>query len=210
VQVRGLVLNESLFTVRPKAYTRFGVQLGAFCAIEASSDRPVYIGQGVQVGHHVTLRGPVTLGNGVEIRDYGSVGSGSTLGENTKLLYRGAVYRDVVIGRNCIVGGSVDTGTVIGNDVTFLGRVLHNYRTPGTFDQLTDGVPSPSPRIHDRAVIGEGALIVGNIDIGPGAYIAAGMIVKGNVPAEHLYCERGLIPLSQFKGFISGRLERGR
>jgi len=210
VQKPELKLKECTFTTKPRAFSRYQVKIGAFCAIEASTDCPVLLGREVLIGHHVTLKGPIVLGSGVEIRDYGAVGPGSEIGDNTKLLYGGAVYRNVTIGRNCIIGGSVDTGTVIGNDVTFLGRVLHNYRTPGTFDQLIDGIPSPSPRIHDRAVVGEGALIVGNVDIGVGAYIAAGMIVKCNVPPEHLYCDRGLIPLADFRGFISGRLERGR
>lgn len=202
-----LVLEDSLFTREPQSFASRRVSIGAFCAVEASVDRPVSFGRDVNIGHHVTLRGPISLGDGVEIRDYGSVGPGSTLGDSSKLLYGGAVYQSVSIGRHCIVGGSVDTGTVIGNDVTFLGRILHNYRTPGTFADLTDGIPSPSPRIHDRAVVGEGSLIVGDVDIGAGAYVAAGMIVKCNVPAEYLYCEQGLIPLSRFRGFVSGRVE---
>ncbi|MFF5182134.1 acyltransferase [Micromonospora sp. NPDC000316] len=175
--------------------------------IEASAESPVNLGWDVRIGHHVTLRGPLTLGDGVEIRDYGHVGAGSILGDESKLLYGGAVYQNVSIGKHCIVSGSVDTGTVIGDDVSFLGRILHNYRTPGTFTELTDGIPSPSPRIHDRAVVGEGSLVVGDIDIGAGAYVAAGMVVKCDVPPENLYCEKGLIPLSEFRGFISGRVE---
>jgi len=202
-----LVLRDSLFTGEPQSFASGSVNVGAFCAIEASVDCPVLLGRDVSVGHHVTLRGPVSLGDGVEIRDYGNVGPGSTLGEYSKLLYGGAVYQNVSIGRYCIVGGNVDTGTVIGNDVTFLGRILHNYRTPGTFAELTDGIPSPSPRIHDRAVVGEGSLIIGDIDIGAGAYVAAGMVVKCSVPPEYLYCEKGLIPLSEFRGFVSGRVE---
>lgn len=202
-----LVLEESMFTLEPRSFASGSVNIGAFCAIEASPECPVRLGRDVDIGHHVTLRGPVCLGDGVEIRDYGRVGANSSLDNHSKLLYGGAVYEDVSIGRYCIVGGSVDTGTIIGNDVTFLGQVLHNYRTPGTFAELTDGVPSPSPRIHDRAVVGEGSLIVGDVDIGAGAYVAAGMVVKCNVPPEQLYCVRGLIPLSRFNGFISGRRE---
>jgi acetyltransferase-like isoleucine patch superfamily enzyme len=207
VQMLPLVLEQPLFTIAPQSFAFGSINLGAFCAIEASADCPVRLGRNVKVGHHVTLRGPLTLGDGVEIRDYGSVGSGSSVGDHSIVAYGGAVYKNVSIGRYCIVGGSVDSGTVIGNDVTFLGRVLHNYRTPGTFAELTDGVPSPSPRIQDRAVVGEGSLIVGDINVGEGAYVAAGMVVKSSIPAEHLYCEKGLLPLSRFYGFISGRVK---
>lgn len=86
--LRDLVLNERVFTVRPRAYPRFGVQLGAFCAIEASTDRAIHIGQGV-VGHHVTLKGPISLASGVKIRTT-AAWIGSTLGDNTKLLYGGS------------------------------------------------------------------------------------------------------------------------
>lgn len=196
------------YTVAPVKKPLNSISIGAFSVIEASPEGAVVLGNGVTIGHHVTLRGPVQLDKGVEIRDYGSVGAGSTIGAFSKLLYGGSVYRDVTIGKNCIIGGSVDSGTTIGNDVTFLGRILHNYRTPGTYDQLTDGVPTPSPKIADRAVVGEGAMIVGNIEIGEGAYVAAGMVVKCNVPAGMLYCDRGLIPLSRFHGFVSAREER--
>ena len=201
-------INKPMYLTQPIRIPSHNISIGAFSVIEASPSAPVKFGPGVVLGHHVTIAESVSLEENVEIRSYGSVGYGSKLESSTKLLYGGAVYHGVEIGRNCIISGSVDTGTVIGNDVTFLGKIVHNYRTPGTFDQLTDGVPSPSPRIRDRVVVGENAMLFGDIEIGEGAYIAAGMIVKCSVPPNVLYCNQGFIELSRFHGFISAREER--
>lgn len=196
------------YLMQPTKISSHEISIGAFSVIEATTAEPSVFGRGVTLGHHVTIAASVTLEDNVEVRSYGSVGFGSKLGSSTKLLYGGAVYHGVEIGKNCIIGGSVDTGTIVGDDVTFLGKIVHNYRTPGTFDQLTDGVPSPSPRIRDRAVVGEGALLFGDIEIGEGAYVAAGMIVKCNVPPGVLYCEQGFIELSRFHGFVAARERR--
>ena len=44
----------------------------------------------------------------------------------------------------------------------------------------------PSPIIKTGSVIGIGAILIGGITIGPRAYIAAGEIVKCDVPREQV------------------------
>lgn len=202
-----VIFSEHKYTQTPLEIESADVRIGAFCALEGADDAPITLERGVRIGNFVSIKGNSLLGEGVEIRDYGSVGVGSTMGTFSKLLYGGAIYNNVRIGRFCIIGGSVDTGTHIGDNVTFLGRVLHNYRTPGSFADLTDGVAAPSPVIRDRAVVGEGSLIIGGVEIGVGAYVAAGTTVKSDVPPGHLYSEMGLIPLRRFHGFIKARDE---
>ncbi|NIZ61671.1 serine acetyltransferase [Sedimentitalea sp. CY04] len=65
---------------------------------------------------------------------------------------------------------------VIGKDVS----IWHNVTLGSTFNNPG---PDRHPKIEDGAIIGAGALVLGNIKIGAGANIAAGAIVLDDVPA---------------------------
>lgn len=66
--------------------------------------------------------------------------------------------------------------TVIGNDVS----IWHNVTLGSTFN---NSGPDRHPKIEDGAIIGAGALVLGDITIGAGANIGAGAIVLNDVPA---------------------------
>lgn len=70
--------------------------------------------------------------------------------------------------------------TVIGDDVS----IWHNVTLGSTFN---DAGANRHPKIADGAVIGAGALVLGNITIGAGANIAAGAIVLHDVPAGRVF-----------------------
>lgn len=75
------------------------------------------------------------------------------------------------------VGFVVGETAVIGKDVS----IWHNVTLGST---LTDSGPNRHPRVGDGAVIGAGAILLGDIVIGVGANIAAGAIVVSDVPAH--------------------------
>jgi serine O-acetyltransferase len=82
------------------------------------------------------------------------------------------------IGGGCIVahgiGLVVGGRTVIGEDCTLLqGVTLGEAR----FDELA------CPRLGDRVTVGAGAIVLGGITVGDGAMIAAGAVVRADVPA---------------------------
>jgi acetyltransferase-like isoleucine patch superfamily enzyme len=51
----------------------------------------------------------------------------------------------------------------------------------------TRGVPEPSPSIGESAFIGLGAVIIGGVVIGDGAYVAAGSVVTKDASPGRLY-----------------------
>jgi serine O-acetyltransferase len=65
---------------------------------------------------------------------------------------------------------------VIGKDVS----IWHNVTLGSTFN---NSGADRHPKVHDGAIIGAGALVLGNISIGAGANIGAGAIVLEDVPA---------------------------
>lgn len=74
-------------------------------------------------------------------------------------------------GLGCVIGET----SVIGRDVS----IWHNVTLGST---LTDSGPERHPKVGDGAVIGAGAVILGNIRVGAGANVGAGAVVLQDVP----------------------------
>jgi|ERR1044072_2676870 acetyltransferase-like isoleucine patch superfamily enzyme len=199
-----LELKEATFFSHPKTWPDFDIHIGAFTVIEASESAPVIIGSKSRIGHNVVVSGGVTLGESVSLDSMSFVGGGTIIGDGSEI-HSAKVFREVRIGRNSFIGGEVSNWTVIGDDVTFMGRIVHTYRHPGDAENWRHSPPQPSPKIGDRSVIGENALLIGGINIGIGAYVAAGEIVKFHVPDGHIAIAGKVIPLTAFRGFIQSR-----
>lgn len=75
------------------------------------------------------------------------------------------------------------TGVVIGETAVVEDDVsmLHNVTLGGTGKETGDR----HPKVRNRVLIGAGAKILGNIEIGEGARIGAGSVVLQPVPAHH-------------------------
>ena len=95
---------------------------------------------------------------------------------------------DVCIETNCRIGRFV----IMANRVALVGRRDHDYKTPGVpvrFGHWVGSAKSPSPfrsdavLIDDDVWIGFGAVILSGVHIGRGAIVAAGSVVKADVPA---------------------------
>lgn len=75
-----------------------------------------------------------------------------------------------VVGETCIIGEDVS--------------IWHNVTLGST---LTDSGAQRHPTVGDGAVIGAGAIILGDISIGAGANVAAGAIVLDDVPPDTVF-----------------------
>lgn len=138
----------------------------------------------VKIGHHCIIYQSAQLQSDVTVDDYCRIGSRSVIGRGSRILYGAKIYANVRIGAGCIVGGFIPDRVLIEDTVTFFGRVAHSYRDATV---LWDSVEEPSPIVRRGSVVGMNALIVGPIDIGPRSYVAAGEIVRVDVPADHLF-----------------------
>ena len=199
-----LKLTSTLLTTEPKRWDDLAISIGAHCILEASLNRPVLIGHGTSIAHAVCISEGVTLGEGVKLDSQSLIGSGTEIGNGSEV-HGVKVFRDVTVGENSFIGGEVANWTYIGNEVTFMGRIVHTYRKAGTADSWRNSPPQPSPRIEDKCVIGENALLFGGITIGKGSYVAAGELVKTSLPPESIFLKNRIRPLSDFRGFIQSR-----
>lgn len=183
-----------------------GVEIGPFAIVGWEGEPPVTLGAGTKVEPFALIESGVEIGNDCVVDAYCRIAAGSTIGERSQILYGAAVFERAVIGAGCIVGGNVADRTVIEDYVTYFGEIAHDYRNPRDL-AAWDGVESPSPTIRTRAVVGQNAVIIGKVEIGEGSYVAAGEIVRVNVPAGHLLQKGKHMPLANLRGLVRARTD---
>jgi UDP-3-O-[3-hydroxymyristoyl] glucosamine N-acyltransferase len=166
------------------------------------SEPPTRIGAGVRIGAFCIIEKGVHIEENVEIDHYCRISSGTRIGSNTRVLYRASIFNNVTIGQNCIIAGELVDRTVVGNEVTFQGDTAHRHNDP-TLDW--DETEEPSPAIQYGSVVGVGAVLIGDIRIGPRSWVAAGEIVTCDVPEETVLKDGELHPLAYFRGSIKVR-----
>lgn len=116
------------------------------------------IGNGVLCGHNVL------------IREYSSVG------DHSKVFDGSRIYARVKIGKHARINGFCCDRSIIGDDVSMLGDLVHKYSTP------VGGLIEKAPVIENNSVIGWGAIIIGHVIVHEGAYVGAGTIVTKDIP----------------------------
>lgn len=172
-----------------------GAVLGRMPIPTPTTTRPVTpefgrlsIGEGSIVGAHAVLYTGSSFGRQVLIGDLTSVregcqvADGAILGRAVMALYDcsiGAFSRiqdqvhlvgDMVVEEHVFIG--MGTVTTNDNDV-YLAR----------FGGSSTAEPQRGPTIRRLAVIGAGSTILPNLEIGEGAFVAAGAVVTKDVPA---------------------------
>lgn len=97
------------------------------------------------------------------------------------------IGHEVTIETNCRIGRHV----LIANRVAFVGRRDHDFRTIGVpvrFGHWIGSQSNPSPfrsdavQVDDDVWIGFGSIVLSGVRIGRGAIVAAGSVVKVDVP----------------------------
>lgn len=180
------------------------VTVGDYSIVGADDGSEVHgrIGAGSSIGSFCHISASATIGDRVEVDHYVRVGSRTVVGDDSKLLYNARIFNEVRIGRNCIVSGDVPNFVVIEDDVTFMADVAHSHRNA---DRPWVGYDEPSPIIRTRSVVGLRALLVGPVEIGPRSYVAAGELVRHDVPPDSVLYKGEISPLSSWKGLITVR-----
>ncbi len=165
--------------------------------------RAPVLGPGVSIGAFCVVHWDSEIGEGVTIDHYCRIGAGARVGAATRVLYGSQLFDDCVIGERCIVGGDVSDRVVMEDDVTFMGEIAHSHRDP-TLDW--DTTQEPSPVFKRGCVVGVGALILGGVTIGKGAYVGAREVIRTDVPPRTVVINGQRSRLEQWRGFIKTRL----
>jgi acetyltransferase-like isoleucine patch superfamily enzyme len=116
------------------------------------------------------------VGDQAQVREHSSIGPGSVIGRGSGIESGVMIGADVRIQSNCYF----PSGTVIEDDV-FVGPavVAANDNTMGRHGP---GEGSDAPTLRRACRIGIGAVICPGVEIGEEAFIAAGALVRADVP----------------------------
>lgn len=151
--------------------------INRFCFI----DRLVHIGKNCKIGDGVYIYRNSIVGNNVQIQA------------------KSIISKDCIIGNGCVIDGNVANKVIMEDNVRFLGQIAHSHRNH-TLDWKSTS--EPSPIFRKNSIIGVGALIIGDIEVGENSYVAAGEILRCDLPIDSVYYQGKIYSKKYFRGFI--------
>ncbi len=125
----------------------------------------VFIGENCLLGDNVSVFTDVQIGNNVIISRNVTINSETRIGNNTRVMDGSHITGRASIGNSVFIS----TGVFMTNDNLFGKK---------GFEDSTQG-----PIIQDFVSVGAGAILLPNTTIGTGSIIAAGSVVKKNIPS---------------------------
>lgn len=150
------------------------------------------IGEGTYIGADTKIDDRTTIENEVEI------------GCNNLLIYNSQICNEVKIGDNCIIGGFIGEGTVIGNRCRIFGKIVHPQHNPlSPWDD--DKSMEKSATIYNDVFIGFNSVIAAPVEVGPNAYVCSGSIITKNVPKG--FIAHGINRLTHYTEWSGGLSE---
>jgi bifunctional UDP-N-acetylglucosamine pyrophosphorylase/glucosamine-1-phosphate N-acetyltransferase len=164
--------------IEPDVRLRGATRIGAGCRIgQGSVFTDAVLAEGVTVRPYTVIEGPATVGARSLLGPFSRVRPGSELGEEVHLgnfvetkktrLGKGSKANHLAYLGDAVIGAGVNVGC---------GTITCNY----------DGEKKHETRIGDGAFIGSDSILVAPIEIGAGAYTAAGSTITESVPAGAL------------------------
>ena len=146
----------------------------------------VRIGSGCVIGANCVLYTDLQVGNDVLIGDLASIREGCQLADET-VVGRGVMimYDTTVEARSRIIDGAIITGNMRIESDVFIGPGVTTINDNDVYLKRFGLTPfeAVGPRIRRFAVVGTGAAIAADIEIGMGAIVAPGAMVTKDVPS---------------------------
>lgn len=162
-------------TLRGKTIIRTGAVIKEGCVIdssviesgavvESSTLTGALVYRNARIGPYAHLRTGAIIGAGAKIGDYVEI-KNSRIGAGSKVCHL-AYVGDAETGENCNIGAGV---------------VFANY----------NGSVKRKIRLGNKVFVGSNSTLVAPLDIGDGAFVAAGSVITESVPARALTIGRG-------------------
>lgn len=162
-------------------------------------DMSTLVSANVTIDPFVILYQGARLQPFVHVDAYSRVGRNTDIGTRTSIVYGSRIHDDVVIGEDCVIAGNVSNRVRLGDRVMHHGRLAHRYNRP---HEGWHEVDEPSMTIGDDVVIGAGSVLIGNIRVGDHVYIAAGEIVRHDIPQYSMVYGDQIIAAADWKGSL--------
>ncbi len=168
-------------SVRGSSVIRAGADIGARCDIDSSviergakvrssTLTGALVGRNAEIGPYAHLRTGARIGAGAKIGDYVEI-KNSRIGAGTKICHL-AYVGDADIGDGCNIGAGV---------------VFANY----------DGRTKRRARLGNNVFVGSNSTLVAPVELGDGAFVAAGSVITENVPGRALAIGRAMTKIRE-------------
>lgn len=164
------------------------------------ADGTTYIGDNFKMGAFSIVEKNCFIGDNVEVGNYCTIYEDAYVDDNAKILSGSRIYWGAKIGKGAIINAFVSSNVIIEENVRFFGRIAHSHRDH-TLDWET--TIEASPIFKKDCFIGLGALIIGDIIVGERSYVAAGEILRFNLPADTVYYKEKIYDKKKFRGLIT-------
>lgn len=140
------------------------------------------------------------IGEAVIIDAYCRVEALAKIGANSMVLYRGTIGVGASVGQWCVIGGSVSENTLIEDNVTSFGKLIHtHWDSASSWDYRPNA--EPSPVVRSNSFVGHDARVIGEVEVGPNSYVCSGATVTRDVPPFHIASEvNKIIHYSEWEG----------
>lgn len=158
------------------------------------------IGPQGYVGYYSLVGSGTVIEAGVVLDDFSVIECSVNIGQNALVIYHAQICNEARIGRDCVIGGFVAERVVVGNRSRVFGKIVHSQHNPSLRWDAPEAEEG-SATIEDDVFIGFDAIVIGQVNVGAGAYICAGSIVTRNVPSRYVaYGVNKIVPHSEWRG----------
>jgi serine acetyltransferase len=139
----------------------------------------------VHVGHFATVGQGARIGAGSILEDYVAIQPRAVLGPRVLVASRAYIGLDASVGSDSVIKGHIGDSARIGANCRISGDLIHRQLDPslGWDDPIAE---EAGPIVADSVFIGWRAMVIGDVNIGAGAYVCAGALVTRDVPAGYI------------------------
>jgi bifunctional UDP-N-acetylglucosamine pyrophosphorylase / glucosamine-1-phosphate N-acetyltransferase len=165
------------------------------------------VGSGAVIGPDTTLIDTVVAEGAVVLRTHSI---GALIGPDATVGPFSFLRPGTKLGRKAKVGGFVETKNAELADgakvphLSYVGDASIGAKAnigAGTIFANYDGVNKHRTTVGDAAFVGSDTVLIAPVEIGPGAYVAAGSAIATDVPAGHLAITRA--PQGNIAGWVA-------
>lgn len=151
--------------------------VGPFCIL----GEKVTIDRNTELMSHVVIEEGSAIGADVWCDHHTYIGKETTLGNNVEVMYGARIYDHVLIEERAWIAGFVCDHVLVEVGAVVMGKLIHRF-----VDAVED-VAEEAPIVREGSFVGMDAIVVGGIEVGRGAYVAAGAVLTKSAKEGRLY-----------------------